>query len=251
MVDYLCAHSPTVGAAYTRIADFFRIVDDRARLEVTDGATPVLTMRSTTPGPLRAPAQEYTFAALIGRAHHCAGGAWSPLRVEFSSDAPDDTREHVRIMRAPVRFGCAEARIVFSLEAWSAPVASNEPLLLSVLEDHARRLLAELPAGEDLAARVRDAIAPSLPEGEVTASAVARRLAMSERTLQRRLREHGASFGQLLDDTRLRVAKAHLADPSLSLAEVAWLVGFADQSTFSRAFKRWSGKPPGAWRAQR
>lgn len=90
-----------------------------------------------------------------------------------------------------------------------------------------------------------------LTAGEATATRVARRLAMSERTMQRRLQAEGVSFAQLLDEGRAALAKAHLADPAMSLAEIAWLLGFADQSSFTRSFRRWTGEPPGAWRAAR
>ncbi|MBZ0119629.1 MAG: helix-turn-helix transcriptional regulator [Sandaracinaceae bacterium] len=77
---------------------------------------------------------------------------------------------------------------------------------------------------------------------------MAKGLATSARTLQRTLRDEGSSFAALLDQARAATARAYLRDPALSLAEIAWLLGFSDQSTFSRAFKRWTGATPGAFR---
>lgn len=121
-------------------------------------------------------------------------------------------------------------------------------VILAVLEDHARRLVDELPPDDDLVGRVRAAIAEELTGGEPTTARIARRVAMSERTLQRRLHEHGRTVVELVDETRAAVAKAYLRDRAMSLAEIAFLLRFSDQSAFTRAFRRWTGQPPGAWR---
>lgn len=248
VVDFLCAHGATVEAAYRRVANYFRIVDVRAILDVCDDP-PSLVMRTAVGVDVPPPAQEYTFTALIRRMAVCVAREWRPERVEFTFGAPPDVSEYERVLSAPVVFGAPSPRIVFSEASWAAPILGSEPSLFTVLEDHARRLAAELPAGDDLPSRVRAAVADGLTDGEPTALQIARRLGTSERTLQRRLQEVGLSYAQLLDDTRYAAARAHLRDPGLSLAEVAWLVGFSDQSTFTRAFRRWSGQPPGAWRA--
>lgn len=77
---------------------------------------------------------------------------------------------------------------------------------------------------------------------------MAKRLALGERTLQRRLDELGVAFVDVLGEVRTELAQAYLREPGVSLAEIAWLLGFSDQSAFTRAFKRWMGVTPGAWR---
>ncbi len=118
------------------------------------------------------------------------------------------------------------------------------------VEKIAALLEAELGAtgtNASLAARVAARIAASLPDGTDVA-AVARTLHMSARTLQRRLEDEGTRFSEVLDRARLDVARRLLADPKQSLVDVAFRLGFADLATFSRAFKRWTGSPPGQWR---
>jgi len=102
-------------------------------------------------------------------------------------------------------------------------------------------------SSDTLAARVAARIASSLPEA-VEVSTVADALHMSARTLQRHLEDEGTRFSEVLDRARLDAARALLADPRNSLIDVAFRLGFADLATFSRAFKRWTGKPPGQWR---
>jgi AraC-like DNA-binding protein len=102
-------------------------------------------------------------------------------------------------------------------------------------------------SNDSFAMRVRTRIASSLPDA-VEVSSVARALHMSTRTLQRRLEDEGTHFTEVLDHARLDAARRLLADRTNSLIDVAFHLGFADLATFSRAFKRWTGQPPGQWR---
>jgi len=97
---------------------------------------------------------------------------------------------------------------------------------------------------------VRQAIIGALPNGAAVAD-VARALHVSVRTLQRRLTAAKTSYREELDQVRSELARQYLQDPTVAIAEVALLLGFADQSSFHRAFERWTGDPPGRWRAAR
>jgi AraC-like DNA-binding protein len=100
----------------------------------------------------------------------------------------------------------------------------------------------------DVTARVRGVIIEGLSVGRVSKAVVARRLNMSPRTLQHRLTLHDTSFHDLAEETRQTLARAYLEDRSLTLTEIAYLLGFSNESNFSRAYKRWTGQPPGAVR---
>jgi AraC-like DNA-binding protein len=102
-------------------------------------------------------------------------------------------------------------------------------------------------ASSSFAARVAAHVAATLPNG-VEVAEVAEAMRMSARTVQRRLEDEGTRFTDVVDEARQRVAKRLLADPQIALVDVAFRVGFSDLATFSRAFKRWTGKPPGQWR---
>lgn len=250
VVDFLAAHSPTIGEAYRRIAAYFPIIDARAVLDTAAIAEGVaLEMRARDPGvELPAPAQEYTLAAMVTRARVCAGATWAPDAVEVTFPAPRDSTELDRVFRCELRFGRSTPRLVCSRTTWNAPVTDADPALLAVLEDHAQRLLRELPPSDDFVSRVRGAISQQLGDGEPSTARIARSLGTSERTLQRRLSEAGHTFANLLDEARAATAKAHLRDPAMSLSSIAFLLGFADQSAFTRAFRRWTGDTPSAFR---
>ena len=89
-----------------------------------------------------------------------------------------------------------------------------------------------------------------LPAGRVSEAAVARELNLSQRSLQRRLREQGTSFNELLDGIRHELSGQYVTDSSRSFTEIAFLLGFSEPSNFARAFKRWHGVAPGAFRAR-
>lgn len=165
------------------------------------------------------------------------------MRVEFSHPRPADTGEHERIFECPVRFGADACQLVIARDVWDTPCPGRDPALFSLLDVHARTLLDQL-ASPDVVGRVREAIEAELRGGNPKIESVARRLAMSPRTLQRRLRDQGVLFNDLLDAMRFRAAKSYLAQRDIASREVAYLLGFAEQSSFNRAFKRWSGQTP-------
>lgn len=249
VLDFIVAHAPTIGEGLRRIARYFPLVDPRGDLSIEPGDPMRMVMRSSL-GAVPPAAQEYTLAAIVLRSRASSGIAWRPAAVELSFDPPPDVSEHERIFGCPLRFARPDACLLLSPEVFEQPVVGSEPALLSVLEDHAQRLLAELPADEPaLAARVRSCLRKELRGGDASVEHVARHLGLSARTLQRRLDADGARFVELLAEVRAELAREYLRDPGLSLAEVAWLLGFSDQSAFSRAFKRSTGRPPGAWRS--
>lgn len=248
VIDFIVANAPTVGAGLERVARYFDLIDTRGRLEVTDG-DPVKLRFSSALGPLPQAAQEYTFAALVLRSRSCSGESWPLSAVSFTFAEPADTRTHRRIFDCPLRFEQQHAQLLIPRSSWErSPPGANEALF-SVLDDHAHRLQAELPKSEpEVIARVRALLRRELRGGNVDIINVARELGMSERTLQRRLKQQECVFGELLSEVRREMAHGYLKQPDISLAEIAWLLGFSEQSAFTRAFKRWEGVTPGTWR---
>ena len=129
------------------------------------------------------------------------------------------------------------------------PVRSANPALLRVFEQHAERVLSQIEQPESATYEVARVIAARLKGAAPPLRDVARELAMSERNLQRALRNDGTSFQKLLDEVRRDLAINHLANPATSAGQVGFLLGFSEPSAFQRAFRRWTGKAPGAFRA--
>jgi AraC-like DNA-binding protein len=153
-----------------------------------------------------------------------------------------------RALGCPVRFGAPESRAVLWRAPLERPLPRHDPALFAYLERHAQALLAGVPAEGGVVERVQRLITEGLRSGEPVQAEVARRLALSERTLQRGLREADTSFAAILDAVRRQLAQLHLSERSLALHEVAFLLGYSEPSAFHRAFRRWTGQTPQEFR---
>lgn len=257
VIDFLTANAPTLGDALERVVSYFPLIDPRGRIgfERSNDAV-ALTFESVDGQALPAPAVEYTFAALLLRTREGLGIDWRPLALELTSPVPplEVAAELARVFGVAPRHAAVRDRMLVSASDWARANAGGDRSLFEVLDRHAAMLLAELPVpglsspGSSLTADVRAAVGAELRGGDPTLERVAGRMGMSGRTLQRRLDEQSLRFGELVDEVRSALAKAYLQDRQMALCEVAFLLGFADQSAFGRAFKRWTGITPGRWR---
>jgi AraC-like DNA-binding protein len=183
------------------------------------------------------------------RTRHVTGGPPPVLEVCLPRSPPSDLGEHRRLLGGPFRWEGPSVRFTFDAALLDVPMRGADQTLGVVLDRHLEEQAAQLPAGDDLLTSIRGALAEDLADGAPDLDHVARRLAMSRRTLQRALRREGTSFQRLVDDTRREVALARLRDPRLTLSELAFLVGFSELSAFDRAFRRWTGQSPRAYRS--
>ncbi|WP_233589944.1 AraC family transcriptional regulator [Acidovorax sp. FJL06] len=172
-----------------------------------------------------------------------------PLAVEFITPPPAEDSRYRAAFGVLPRFGQPANRFLLSEADLLAPIPTHNPSLWALHERLVETELGQL--GQTLAStRVRTEIARVLHLGEPRREDIAVRLHLTDRTLQRRLQAESVSYQQLLDDTRRELARQHLSDERRSLAEIADLLGFSDQSNLFRACKRWFGMPPGQYRAQ-
>jgi AraC-like DNA-binding protein len=168
----------------------------------------------------------------------------SPVRVTVPDPprgaAADAWREYLGV---PVRRG-PSATVEFAAGDARRPFLTANAEMWQIFEPDLRRRLADLDRAESIAERVRAALVELLPAGDGTATGVARRLALSHRTLQRRLAAEQTSFQAVLGNTRRALAHNYLNRPDVSVAEIALLLGYDEPSSFYRAFRRWSGVTP-------
>ncbi|MEN0062181.1 MAG: helix-turn-helix domain-containing protein [Myxococcota bacterium] len=147
-----------------------------------------------------------------------------------------------------LELGHATPAIGIPADWLATPIASADPELAAYFGEVLRRA-APAPDSDDVWLRsLRVAIQTRLPGGDATRSVIARDLATSVRTLQRRLADRGRTFADVRTETRRALAEAYLRDAALGLAEVAWLLGYQTDTSFHRAFRRWTGTTPTAWR---
>ncbi len=250
VIDFLIWNAPTVGDALAKVSEYFPLINNVVRLPFLVGPRSVTfaVEAPSDPAVISRPYAEYVLGAVFLRTRFNMHQPYRLARVEFAHPQPASIREHERIFACPVVFGADLCQLVISREVWDSPRTGADPTLFSVLDGHARTLLDQQPAATTIVGRVRETIGAELRGGDPRLASVARHLAMSPRTLQRRLSEHGAIFNEVLDAMRIGAAKSYLAQRNIATAEIAYLLGFAEQSSFNRAFKRWTGQTPGEFR---
>ena len=172
-----------------------------------------------------------------------------PVAVAFTYPEPDAIGEHFALFRCPIRFSQPRSKISFSAADVKRPfTASNRELAISndrILDGIIREL-----KESDMIGRIKKAIIHDLPSGTPSEEDIARSVCLSGRTLQRRLAEENTSFRNLVLEVRRELARKYLADGHMPLAEISHILGFSDTSSFSRAFKKWTGEPPATFRSR-
>jgi AraC-like DNA-binding protein len=168
-----------------------------------------------------------------------------PDRVQFMHHREAIAPELAAFFGSKVSFGADTDEVVFATTLQTTPVVSADPYLNRLLITYCEEALSHRGACYGpFRSSVENAIAPLLPHGNAQAGEIARRLGMTRRTLSRRLSSEGLTFSEVLEALRTDLAKRHLADKSLSISEIAWLLGYREVSAFTHAFKRWTGKSP-------
>lgn len=191
---------------------------------------------------------EASMSAVDTISREVSTGKFTPLAVYFKHAPRGDRAIYEAHFGCPVHFESGRDALLVSAESADTPNRLGDETIASFFDAHLEQQLASLLQEGHLELRVRRAVANVLSEGVPTVSAIASGLAMSARTLQRRLSEQGHSFQGVVDASRKELALRLLYETDYSLAEVAFLTGFAEQSAFTRAFKRWSGQTPRSYR---
>jgi AraC-like DNA-binding protein len=243
--------SATFGDALRRVARFFAVVNQHGGLELVDDGPRVrvrLVARVEVGAEeLRHPA-ECVLAALLWIGRRATGAALQPVAVWFRHAAPAEPAAHVRAFGIAPQFEQPWNELVFARATLDTPQLAPSSEMTALAERHLHRQIAELPPSETFTGRVRRLLLEELQLGEPTLARLAARLRMSERTLQRRLSGEGTSMQALLDDARREISLRRLAESNQSIAEISFLLGFTEVSAFHRAFKRWTGSTPAAYR---
>lgn len=253
ILGYVLLACGTVGGALQRLQQYHQLIYDvnpmQTRLQA-EGLCLAWGHEMGRPGAL---VDETAIAALLQFCRDITNQPdAAPVAVDFINPQPADISAYQDWFGCPVRFEQDETRVVITPDVLQTPLRSADPALIELLESQANALLAsvrEEQLGETTQA-VQNRLSRLLREGEPTAEQISAELFITNRTLQRRLANEGSSFRQLLQETRHQLAKQYLQDARLQLSEVALLLGYSEQSAFSRAFRQWQSQTPAQYRKQ-
>jgi len=195
---------------------------------------------------------EFWTTAVLRICRYLTGRHLIPDRVTFAHKRRTDSSEMNEFFGTQIVFDANTDEILFDAKRASLPIVSADPYLNKMLIAYCEEALAQRKKqSNSFQADVENAVVPLLPHGQAKADAIARHLHMSRRTFARRLAAEGLTFSGILTALRTDLAKRYLEDDSLSVSQIAWLLGYKEVGAFSHAFRRWSGKTPRQVRIKR
>ena len=250
-LDYAFRASASLREALGQVARYTRLHHDRIDLRlVPEGDGSRLTATVAETHVVNRYQAEFFCASLLRLARDTCDPVLVPVEVSFAHAAPASAAEHRRFFGCPVRFEQPVIGVLFADADLGRPMHGADPTLAALLGRQLDELVERLPLDESVSARARRVIEDDLASGNVSIDRVARQLAMSARTLARRLEAEGTSFRFLIDSVRKETAVRHLRNRRMDLMEVAFLLGYSESSAFARSFKRWTRRTPAEFRRQ-
>ncbi len=247
LIEYAFRTSATLCDGLDRLAHYGRLINDRLSVHVLRTGPGVrFFMGVGDARPLPRQRAEFGLAVALRLARETTATQLVPVEVLFAHAAPADSTGHEAFFRSPVRFSSGVNAMAFSDADGARTLQAADAALGAVIRRRLDQALNKLdrPAGASTAARVRRLLVEGLGQHKQSITTIGREMGVSTRTLSRRLVEEGTSFRQIQDQIRHQVAMSLLGDATVSIAEIAFFLGYAEPAPFHRSFKRWSGLTP-------
>ncbi|MFV8817466.1 AraC family transcriptional regulator [Haliea sp. E17] len=241
--------SDTVYAGLQRLVRFGKLVSTSAHIRMREEADLVhiefgKPLLGDSKGYVN---RDYMVGSVVRMCNLVLGEFIAPAGVCLDRPEPENPQRWESMLCSRVAFGCDTCTLSWYRPDIIEPLVTGNPALARANDEISEAYLKNF-LGRSTARDVADKILELLPDGPPSQQQVADELHVSNRTLQRKLKEEGTSFSDLLQDTRLQLARKYLNQGSRSVVETAYLLGFSEPSTFSRAFKRWTGLAPAEFR---
>jgi AraC-like DNA-binding protein len=246
LVYYAAASSDTLGKALQRLARYVSMTNESFSVKYLEGKDIRIAVNCIgVPRHLDRHQMECWFTLLTRICRALTGRHVQPIHVRFIHRRRANFSEFAAFLGCDIEFGAAIDDAVFPLSIADTPVVSVDPYLHKLLTANCEEALSCRGAKRgSFRAVVENAIASLLPHGNARASEIARRCGLSQRTFVRRLTAENVTFSEVLNNLRRDLATQYLTDDSLSISQIAWLLGYQEVGAFSNAFKRWTGRAP-------
>jgi AraC-like DNA-binding protein len=236
--------SSSLRTAFQRLSRYSKVINEKLNvdLEESDGYL-VVTIDAQIPTRNETSRENGQHAAVIKFCRAIAGNDYNHARVYFRHPEPADTSYYYQLFRCPLEFEAEHTSLLIPLEVVDKRLTGSNDELAKLNEHIVVNYLAHSDK-KDIVNRVKAAIIDQLGSGGVTEASIADTLYMTARNMHRKLQAKGTTFKALLTDVRQELAKQYIQDRSKTLTEISFMLGFSEVSSFSRAYKGWTGKPP-------
>jgi AraC-like DNA-binding protein len=247
LIGYLGIASQTLGDAIRNLNRYSRVFSDAVEIDIGNLAK-AGDLRWTFRVPTGLPARqmiEFSAANLVHSMRQLTGRNIVPLEMSFAHPRNEHLDSFDRFFGCKVSFGEGEDRMRLRQSDLLTHLVNADDRLLAILRAYCDEILgSHAQKSPPLVEEIERLIVQRLTGGEAKADTIAAELGMTRRTLTRRLAELGTSFQSLLEGLRKELAQRYLRDSGINMAEIAFLLGYTETSTFNHAFKRWTGKTP-------
>lgn len=243
ILEYLLLSSPTFGEGLKRVLSYQRLISDAMHGQITDSPTPFLTNYFSKHKYLTPHLAEAMVVSLIRFLQSVSDDKFKPTKICFTHDALADITEYERVFQCPVEFNDKQFKLYFEPEILSYRSPYAEPELLTMHMQSANQHM-ELLEKRDLIIEVRNQVGALLESGDISLESISQQLDMSPRQLRHQLNLAGTSLQRVINQYRKSLSRQLLSQTDETIAEIVYLTGFSEPSTFYRAFKRWEGMTP-------
>ena len=249
ILGYMMMNCKTLGEAFEKSGRYSRIIGNliEARLELKFNKAKVVFFTPPHAPKMTRHCFEATFSSSVRMMRNFTGVDIRPLEVTFIYPEPVSRSEYERIFKCPVKFGQKDNSFTLDMSVANIPVLMANPSLLEHFEKYAQDFLAEMDRNDEHTRAVTRIILSKLDDEALSINKVAKEMAVSVRTLQKRLDEEGVAFSDLHKDIRQRLAQKYLRE-NYTVEQITYLLGFSEPSVFRKAFKKWSGVTPREYR---
>ena len=247
-LGYAWLVSSSMHTALNRFSRYMSILTEGATLDIFEIGDQLSVHLNYKEISKQQPTRTDSFMAmLLAMCRANCGESFHPSSLYLTHAEPEDSSEFYALFECPIHFDALENRFNLSKKLADQHLISSNPRLAQLNDQVIIETLAKLDKSH-IVEQVKVEILNQLPSGNVTDVSVAEALHMSQRSFQRKLHKEGTTFKSILNELRFELAKKYLQDSHMSLLEVAFMLGFGEYSSFSRAFKRWTGVSPSVFR---
>jgi AraC-like DNA-binding protein len=253
LLFYVTSAARTIGETLPLYERYCRIVNEAVRVKpsrIQNGVAIEVNFVGLSRHHFRQNV-EFVLAANLRGMRENVGRNVRPIGVTFAHPRNSNLQEFERFFGCPVEYASASDQWSFSDETLAVPLITGDPHLLETLQPFCDQAARERnTAVGTLRSSVENELQKLLPHGKANRQTVARTLGMSERTLSRRLADEGTTYDELVDQLRRSLALQYIKAPSISVSQIAWLLGYEGSTSFNHAFVRWTGRSPSVVRKE-